>query len=141
MKGILIVVCLLLISSCKKQEASTANVNAAQSTQPASTFTAFERATNQYLIDTKAVKKDCTTLFTRDYLKAINNDNKPIVCGEMTLGLDATRQMLDIAHGHNQQSAWDGDQVMTSGIFGIDDGVVMPVLLLGEQNAIVMLGE
>lgn len=128
-KSFLVLLAVLLLPACKQKQSQGNN-----------SFTPFERASNQYLIDTKAVKTECSQLFSDAVLKAINSKNKPMVCGKLTLEANLTRQMLDIAHGKNQAGAWEAGPFM-SGIFAIDDNVLMPVMIFPQENAIVFQGD
>lgn len=124
----------LALTACK------APTEAEASNSAPSPVSAFEQASAQYLIDTKAVQSDCAELLGADIVVALNKPTPSRkVCGKMTLGLDATRQLIDIAHGGNQVAPWESG-AFTSGIFAIEDNVVMTVLLFPREEVIV-LGE
>ncbi|NTX99307.1 hypothetical protein [Deinococcus sp. JMULE3] len=145
MRNVLLIGLVLLgLGSCKKQEAQPAaagaSAPAAGTAEQAGTGTAFARASDQYLIDTKAVKSDCAGLLGDQMYGAVQKVSSGaggLVCGRMTLGADTTREMIDIAHGRNQASPWE-DGPFTSGIFAIEDNATMTAMIFPEQNALVL---
>ncbi|MXV20291.1 hypothetical protein [Deinococcus xianganensis] len=146
MRNVLLIGLVLLgLGSCKKQEAQPAAAGASApatgAAEQATGTTAFARASDQYLIDTKAVKTDCAGLLGEQVygvVQKMSSGPSGPVCGRMTLGADTTREMIDIAHGRNQASPWE-DGSFTSGIFAIEDSVTMTVMLFPTQSALVLV--
>lgn len=139
---ILLVLMTFVVAGCKKQVETTQTTATAPTTgvqEEVSNASPFTSAADRYLIDAKAIKQDCATLLGQKIFNVFNKEGKSIICGKMSVDINTTRQLIDIAHGINQQSPWDGDENMVSGIFGIADNYPMSVILLQPENAIVFI--
>ncbi|UQN05510.1 hypothetical protein [Deinococcus sp. QL22] len=132
----------LSLSGCKdKPTAAVQPTLPAVSAAATSTQDAFERASDQYLIDTNAVKTECSALFPADRLAVYTENGERVTCGQLSDGLEGARRRMATAHGKSMAVPWESNRVFTSSIFDIEDDGLMSVYLFEPEQAVLFQSE